>query len=174
MKKYLNVLTTLTVMVCMAYSTTVHAQTQITAYVVAEEIIPEMPEYKRAQSGLDAYGKQLQKTLEIKQKEAEDYYSKIIQQVQAGSLSFEQQQQEETKVANMQADLQKEAAEAESKLAQKETELTKPLYEKFQAALEKVAKDNQYNYIIDKKFLLYHKDGIDATSKVKIALGIGG
>jgi outer membrane protein len=72
----------------------------------------------------------------------------------------------------LQATLQKEAADADKKLMDKEGELTKPLYEELDAALKKVAKENEYGYILDKKFLLYSEGGIDATAKVKTALGI--
>ncbi len=44
--------------------------------------------------------------------------------------------------------------------------------EKYKEALEKVAKANQYSYILDKKMLLYADGGIDATEKIKTALGI--
>ena len=54
----------------------------------------------------------------------------------------------------------------------KEAELTKPLYEELDKALKSVAKDNGYSYILDKKLLLYSEGGIDATAKIKTALGI--
>ena len=87
-------------------------------------------------------------------------------------VAVDLQVQAQVKLQEMQASLQKEATEADQKLAKKEGELTKPLYEELDAAIKKVAKENKYTYIFDKKFLLYSESGIDATAKVKTALGI--
>ena len=170
MKNVLNLLSVFTVVALMAFGTTANAQK--IAYIVSEEIVPEMPAYKRAKSEVEAYGKQLQKVLEQKQKEAQEYYQEIMEKAQRGELTPKAEQEAQAKLQQMQADLQKEAAEADQKLAQKEGELTKPLYEELDKALKKVAKENEYSYILDKKFLLYSEGGIDATAKVKTALGI--
>ena len=96
-----------------------------------------MPAYKRAKSEVEAYGKQLQKVLEQKQKEAQDYYQEIMEKAQRGELTPKAEQEAQAKLQQMQADLQKEAAEADQKLAQKEGELTKPLYEEIGQSFEK-------------------------------------
>lgn len=170
MKNVLNLLSVLTLVALMAFGTEANAQK--IAYIVSEDIVPEMPAYKRAKSEVEAYGKQLQKVLESKQKQAQEYYQTIMKQAQDGLLTPKAEQEAQAKLQEMQANLQKEASEADQKLAQKEGELTKPLYEELDNALKKVAKENQYAYILDKKFLLYSEGGIDATSKVKTALGI--
>ncbi len=170
MKNVLNLLSVLTLVALMAFGTEANAQK--IAYIVSEDIVPEMPAYKRAKSEVEAYGKQLQKVLEGKQKQAQDYYQDIMKKAQDGLLTPKAEQEAQAKLQEMQANLQKEASEADQKLAQKEAELTKPLYEELDNALKKVAKENQYAYILDKKFLLYSEGGIDATSKVKTALGI--
>lgn len=170
MKNVLNLLSVLTVIAFMALGTTANAQK--IAYIVSEDIVPEMPAYKRAKSEVEAYGKQLQKVLEGKQADAQKYYQEIMEKAQRGELTPKQEQEAQAKLQQMQADLQKEAADADKKLMEKEGELTKPLYEELDKALKKVAKDNQYSYILDKKFLLYSEGGIDATAKVKTALGI--
>lgn len=170
MKNVLNLLSVFTVIAFMALASNANAQK--IAYIVSEDIVPEMPAYKRAKSEVEAYGKQLQKVLEAKQKEAQEYYQDIMEKAQRGELTPKQEQEAQVKLQEMQANLQKEAADADRKLAEKEGELTKPLYEELDKALKKVAKENQYTYILDKKFLLYSEGGIDATSKVKTALGI--
>lgn len=170
MKNVLNLLSVFTVIAFMALASNANAQK--IAYIVSEDIVPEMPAYKRAKSEVEAYGKQLQKVLEAKQKEAQEYYQDIMEKAQRGELTPKQEQEAQVKLQEMQANLQKEAADADRKLAEKEGELTKPLYEELDKALKKVAQENQYTYILDKKFLLYSEGGIDATSKVKTALGI--
>lgn len=170
MKNVLNLLSLFTIVAFMAFGTTANAQK--IAYIVSESIVPEMPAYKKAKSEVEAYGKQLQKVLESEQKKAQDYYQEIMEKAQRGELTPKQEQEAQAKLQTMQAELQKQAADADRKLAEKEGSLTKPLYEELDSALKKVAKENGYAYILDKKFLLYSEGGIDATAKVKAALGI--
>jgi outer membrane protein len=170
MKNVLNLFSVLTLFALLTFS--VDANAQKIAYINSEKIVPEMPAYKRAKSEVEAYGKQLQKILEGKQLEAQEYYQEISKKSQIGDLTPKQEQEAQAKLQQMQAELQKEASEADQKLAKKEGELTKPLYEELEAAISKVAKENNYGYILDKKFLLYSEGGIDATDKVKAALGI--
>jgi len=83
-----------------------------------------------------------------------------------------EQQEAEAKLKKMQEDLQLEAGKADQKLAEKEQVLTKPLYDKFNAALEKVATAKGFAYIIDIKVALYSGGGTDATDFVKKELGL--
>ncbi len=152
---------------------TVSASAQQTiAFVETEAIIPNMPAYKAAQSELEAYGKQLQKQLEAKDTEMKTYYSETMQKVQAGTMTPVEQKKAEEKLTKMQADLQKGAADADQKLIQKEQDLTKPLYDKYNDALQAVAEANGYTYILDRKLILLANGGTDATAKVKAQLGL--
>lgn len=142
------------------------------AYVEPEAIIPEMPTYKKAQSEIEAYGKQLQNVLEKKKMDMEAYYQAVLDSIKRDLLSPKAQKEAEAKLQQMQIDFQQENVAAEKKMLQKEKELIAPVYEVFNKAIAKVAYQNEYNYILDKKFLLYATGGIDATQKVKTALGI--
>jgi outer membrane protein len=155
---------------CMFMAFSVNAQKM--AHVDGDAIIPNMPAYKRAQAEVESYGKILQKQLEGKQAEMQKYYADVMAQVQAGTMAPAQQKEAEAKLMKMQEDLQKAAAKADQDLVKKEQDLIKPLYEQFNNALEAVAKENGYGYIIDKKLILYSDGGIDATSKVKAKLGV--
>jgi len=170
MKKTFKLLPLIALIVLMAFGQ--EAVAQKIAYVDTEKIIPEMPAYKRAKSEVEAYGKQLQKVLEGKQAEAQTYLAEVTAKEQKGILSPKEAKEAQAKLQEMQMNLQKEAQQADQKLMEKEAELTKPLYEELDNALKKVAKDNGYAYILDKKLLLYSAGGIDATAKVKTALGI--
>ncbi len=171
MNKIVKLFSLFAVIALLAFSSTT-ATAQKIAHVDSEQLIPEMPAYKRAKSEVEAYGKQLQKLLETKQKERQADYKGTAGTAQKGLLNQIQQQDAEKKLQGMQAALQQEAASADQKLAKKEQDKLKPLYETFNAALKKVAKENGYAYILDKKLLLYSDGGNDATAKVKAALGI--
>lgn len=170
MKSIIKVLSLSAVLVLLAFST---SSAQKIAHVDADAIIPAMPEYKSAKSNVEAYSKQLQKSLEAEQTKMQQYYQEVMQKAQSGGMAPVEQQKAEEKLQTMQADLQKKASEADQQLMEKEAALTEPLYKKFNEALEKVAKANGYAYIFDKKLLLYSDGGIDATAKVKEALGLG-
>lgn len=158
-------------MITMTLAVAAPAFAQEVAHVDADMIIPEMAEYKRAKSQVESYGKLLQKNLEARQANMATYYQEVMQKAQAGMLTPVQEQEAQAKLAKMQEDLQKAAAQADTDLAKKESDLTRPLYDKFNAALEAVAAEHGYKYILDKKLLLF-AGGPDATSKVKAKLGI--
>lgn len=170
MKNITKIIALIAVVALSAFSTSVQAQK--VAYIDSDAIIVEMPAYKRAKSEVEAYGKQLQKQLEGKQKEMQDYYAEVAQKIEVGGMTRNQEAEAKAKLEKMQLDLQKQAQEADQKLLAKEQELTKPMYEELDAAIKKVAKENSYGYVVDKKFLLYVGGGIDATEKVKTTLGI--
>jgi outer membrane protein len=142
------------------------------AYVDMEQIIENMPDYKRVKSELESYQKVLEKQLQAEEKKMQDYYTSVMQQAQAGTMSPAQQKEAEAKLQKMQEDLQKKAADAEKQLVDKEAALSKPLYDKLNGAIKSVATANKYAYIVDKKLLLYSDGGIDATGKLKSQLGI--
>lgn len=163
------------VAVCLAFfslTQSATAQNQVIAYVDAEVIVQAMPDFKRVESELASYQKVLKKQLEAEEKKIQDYYASVMKEVQIGNYSPAQQKEAETKLAKMQEDLQKKAMDAEKQIIQKEAALTKPLYDKFNAALKSVAVANGYNYIFDKKMMLYSDGGVDATAKLKAQLGI--
>ncbi|MFK7798881.1 MAG: OmpH family outer membrane protein [Aureispira sp.] len=148
------------------------AQTQKIAYVESERIVPEMPAYKKAQSELKAYTKQLQKVLQQKQTALEKDYVAVMDSIKQGIMNELQKQRAQIRLQNGQQQLQQEASNADKKVAQKEGDLIEPLYKRFNEALEAVAKAEGYTYILDKQFMLYFVGGIDATDKVKTKLGI--
>ncbi len=141
------------------------------AYVDAESIISAMPEFKQVESDMASFKKILEKQIQTEEKTLQDFYQSTMQKAQAGQLSPRQQKEAEEKLQKMQQELQKKAMEAEQQVMAKEGELTKPLYEKFNAALKKVAEANKFNYIVDKKVML-HAGGQDATALLKTGLGL--
>ncbi|MBL4649531.1 MAG: OmpH family outer membrane protein [Aureispira sp.] len=145
---------------------------QTIAYVETEKVVPEMESYKKAKSEVEAYGKQLQKVLEKKQKDLQVYYAAVTDSIKKGLMTPKEQQEAEAKLQKMQNELQQEAQAADRKLVEKEAELVMPVYKKFNEAVAKVAKENKYQYVLDKQLLLYSLGGIDATEKIRTVLGI--
>ena len=149
--------------------TLVYAQDKI-AYINAEEVIQKMPDYQSVQVDLEIFQKQLVKKLEEEKKTIARFYTTIIEKVKLGALSPKEQQVAEEQLQQKQKILKQKTADVNKQLQFREKELTKPIYDKFEAALGKVAKANAYTYIFDKKLLVYSLGGIDATDKIKKAL----
>ena len=97
---------------------------QTIAYVETEKVVPEMDSYKKANSEVEAYGKQLQKVLEKKQADLQKYYAEVSKAIQEGTMTPQKQQEAEAKLQKMQTDLQQEAQQADRKLVEKEAEFT--------------------------------------------------
>lgn len=155
----------------LSFSTNVQAQQKI-AHINSDELIALMPEYKQAKSEVETYSKVLQKELDDQQAAIQKYLQEVSEKINLGQMSPLEQKDAEAKLTKMKADLQTAAGKADQKLLDKEQKLTKPLYDKFNAALEKVAKANGYAYIFDLKMAMYTGGGIDATSLVKTELGL--
>lgn len=168
MKKFVQTLALCACFLCL-FAAQSNAQQKI-GYVDSEAVIQLMPEYQRAKSEVEAYGRQLEKSLKAKENTLAAYYQEVM--ATAETLSETQRQEAEAKLMKMQEDLQKAAAAADENLMKKEAELTKPMYEKFETAIKTMAKNEGFAYIVDKKLLLYSEGGIDVTSKLKAQLGI--
>ncbi len=85
-------------------------------------------------------------------------------------MSPKEQQDAEEQLQQKQRVLKQKTAEVNQRLQLREKELTKPIYDKFEKALKKIAIANAYTYIFDKKLLVYSLGGIDATDKIQKAL----
>lgn len=164
--------TLLCIFCCTLFSFQSASAQQKVAHINSELVVPLMPEYARAKSEVEAYGKQLERQLKTKEDAMAKYYQEVMAAVQAGEMTQKMQEEAQVKLQKMQEDLQKSAAQADESLVAKEAELTKPMYEKFDLALKAVAKAKGYAYILDKKLLLYSDGGIDATNDLKLQLGI--
>lgn len=153
------------------FSGQLFAQTTI-AYVDAEAVIQLMPEWKKAKSDVQAMSKTLETNLKTEEQKLIVYVQEIRAKDSLGTLTPVQLKEAQQKIGTMRAELQKKAKDAQKQLADEETKLLKPVYDKFNQSLETVATANKYNYISDKKLFIYMEDGIDATDKVKAALGL--
>ena len=155
-------------------TTTVSAQNanepQVIAYANVDTIIANMPEYIAARTDIENFAKKKEEALQMKKKQIDSYVEGIRANI--ANLSMNQQKEEEAKIAKMQQDLQTAAAEAQQQMAEREQKSMVAIYDKFNAAIDTVAKAKGYTYIMDMKAFLYLEGGIDATADVKAQLGI--
>jgi len=160
-------------MFVVALSTTVTAQkTAKIGHINSNDLLSAMPERTAVQKDLEEYAGQLKVTLDAMRKEYEtkvgDFQAK--QDVMTDIIK-------DTKIKEI-TDLEKRISEfqqtAEADLQKKEQTLLQPIIDKAKTAIDDVAKENGYTYILDSSVgvVLYSIEGDDILPKVKTKLGI--
>lgn len=167
--KYFAIITSLLV------SSAVMAQTQKIGHMDMQYVLSAMPEMKQVQSQLKTLQGQLEKQAEAKQKDFEEKYNKYVtegsQMAEAIRIDIEKD------LSQMQQSAQEFAANAQQTLQKKEQQLMQPVYDKIGAAINEVAKEGGYAYIINAGVpgldVLYYADPAnDASNAVLKKMGI--
>src|SRR5258708_40032238 len=116
-------------------------------YADWDYIFSEMPEYKQIENQMKTHGDQLQN--QIKAKYAE--YETKLKAYQAGASTMIDavRKDKETELTQLQENMQKFQQDAEASIRKKQTDLTEPVFAKVGKALEAVAKENGYTFIIN-------------------------
>ncbi len=154
----------------MMFATVGVAKAQKVAMMDYEAVLAAMPETKKMTTELEAFSKtkgdELGKQGDAWQKEVQQY-----QQVDGPKMTEAQRTAKEAELQKKQQSLQQIQQTAQNDLAQKRDAAVKPIVEKLNKAVEKVAKASGYDFIIDAGALIY-KGGPDATPAVKKELGL--
>ena len=134
-----------------------------------EVVLSAMPETKKMTTDLDTFSKtkgdELNKQAEAFQKEVQQY------QADGAKLTEAQRNAKEAELQKKQQNLQQLQQTAQKDLATRRDTAVKPIIEKLNNAVNKVAKANGFDFIIDSTALIY-KAGPDATALVKKELGL--
>ena len=134
-----------------------------------EAVLAAMPETKKMTTDLDTFSKtkgdELQKQAEAFQKEVQQY------QADGAKMTEAQRSAKEGELQKKQQNLQQLQQTAQNDLAQRRDASVKPIIDKLNNAVAKVAKANGFDFIIDSTALIY-KGGPDATPLVKKELGL--
>ncbi len=143
-------------------------------HINADELLAMMPEAKAAQTELETYGKQLEKELAEMENELDAKYKAFVEnQAVLTTLAKQSKQQE---LQQLQQRIQEYGQNAQRDLQNKQVELLQPIIEKATKAVQDVAKENGYAYILDssqsKAVVIYQTDATDIMALVKKKLGI--
>jgi len=116
-------------------------------HVNIAEIVKAMPENDSAQTSLDNDQKEFRSMLEDMQVE----YNKKLADYQENIDSYSQviRKSKETELVELQNRIQEFQQNATQQLQQRNLELMQPIYNKIQAAINKVATDLEFTYILD-------------------------
>ena len=146
----------------------VSAQQKI-AHLDYQEILAQMPEAKKVSTDLETFSK----TKEAEIKKLADAWQADVKKYQdeAPKMAEAQRAAKESDLQKTQQNLQQMATTAQADLLKKRESSLKPVVDKLNAAIAKVAKANLWDYVVDNQALIYHA-GIDASTDVKKELGI--
>ncbi len=141
------------------------------AYISLQELIPAMPEYKKADTALNDYQSALAQNFEDMKRE---YMEKDSLLNSKDSLKYTKAQLELKKreISDMVVKLQGWQQQAQQLYQQKQQDLIQPIQKKAIEAVQTVAKENGYAYVLTKEALLSSPPADDLLPLVKKKLGI--
>lgn len=170
MKKILTIVAVVMGLMMGANSTMAQGAGKI-GYISLQELIPSMPEYKKADSSLNDYQSALGQNFEDMKRE---YYEKDSALNSKDTLKLTKAQLEikRREVSELLVKLQGWQQQAQQLYQQKQQELIAPIQKKAVDAVNQVAKENGYTYVLTKEALLVSPPAEDILPLVKKKLGI--
>ena len=164
-------LKSLAIAVILFIGTQVSAQTKV-AHVDLQALMTAMPDMKTAQDQM----KKIQETYDKDFKAmATEYQTKLQKYEQESATAGDALNDTRSKeMQDMGNRIQQFQQTAQKELGQKEMDLIKPIMEKAQKAIQKVAKAKGVNYVLDATTgsgVLFAEGGIDLLADVKKELG---
>jgi outer membrane protein len=158
----------------MFFSVTAFAQRY--AVIDTKYILDKLPEYKEAQKKLDQFSDQWQKEIEAKQVELDGMYRNFeTEQVMLSEALRKKREDELFNKEKELRDLQKRRFGFEGDLFRKRQELIKPLQDRVYNAIQKLAVDRQYDFILDKSegiTVIFADPKLDKSDDVLKLLGV--
>lgn len=152
-----------------AFGSDVQAQNKI-GYISLQELIPAMPEYKKAETDLADYGKALNEQLNDYRR-AFDIKDSIYK---ADSAKWNPSMREVKKkeLNELAMKVYTFQQEAQQLLQKKENDLIVPIQQKAVQTTQAVAKENGYSYILSKDQLIHFPVSDDVLPLVAKKLGL--
>ena len=145
------------------------------ACVNTEYILANIPDYASAQSKLDKQSAAWQKELEDKFQEIDKLYKTFQQEADLLPDNLKRKREEELKAKEAEArELQNKYFGPGGDLDKKRAELMKPIQDRVYNAIERIAKEKSYAFILDKSgsaTLLYVSAKYDISDQVLDMLG---
>jgi outer membrane protein len=164
-----------------AFSFSLKAQTTTTApqkigFAEWEYIFNQLPEYKQIENAMKDHGTQLDNQMKAKYQE----YDAKLKAYQAMPATTPEaiRADKERELQGLQENFQKFQQDAETSIRNKQTSLMEPVFKKVGTAIEDVAKENGYSFIINPQIigggdvLLYSDEKYNISNLVLKKLGI--
>lgn len=161
---------------CASFAAQAQAPVQKIGYADWDYIFSQLPEYKQIEAELKTHGDQLQNQLQAKYK---DYETKL-KAYQAGAATMVDaiRKDKETELTQLQENIQKFQQDAQTSIQNKQDQLMGPVFNKVGKAIEDVATEQGYSFIINPQLigggdiLLYSDKKYDISDLVLKKMGI--
>lgn len=167
-----NTLKLFVVVLFAAFSLNASAQTGLKiGYIDFQALMAVMPGQDELNKELETYVAGLEAQLTSMQSE---YETKLTDyQANQATMSEIIRQTKEKEIMDLQGRIEAFNQQAQYDIQNKQLELTDPIIKKAQVAIEEVAKENGFTYIINgNEQILLYKSGIDILPLVKAKLGL--
>lgn len=155
-----------------------HAGDLRIGYTNIELVLPLMPEARQVEQQLQAYQGQLQQQILERQEYARQKLEDYVDRQSRNALSPDEDAAAVGELTALDTEIQILAAEAEQKMMLKREELLAPVVERLQTAIDEVAAEGGYTYILNQSnsagvsAILYGPDEDDITPTLLVKLGI--
>ncbi|MDQ6757564.1 MAG: OmpH family outer membrane protein [Bacteroidota bacterium] len=146
------------------------AQTKI-GYISTDEIMALMPETAKADTQLNAYQQALYQAAQERKNAFDDAVQKFIKDSVTMNASLKEVKRKDLQTQSQ--ELSGAEQTIQQQMQQKQQELLGPVQKKLLNAINEVAKENGYTYVLPKEALLVAPPGDDIANMVKRKLGIG-
>ncbi len=163
-----KVLTAALIFIALAATTSVNAQK--IGYISTEELVSILPETAKADTNLQQYRTALIQNAQEKQTSLEAAIEKFNKDT--ASMSNSVKEVKRTELQKMLNDLQSEEQRIQQQLQQRQQELITPINRKAFEAIQSVAKENGYTYVLEKGALLVAPPGEDILPLVAKKLNV--
>jgi outer membrane protein len=162
--------------ICLFFTLALTANAQRYAIVDTKYILEKIPDYKDAQKSLDQVSEQWQKEIDQKQAELDRMYRNFEAEQVMLSDDLKKKREDELFMREKEVrDLQRKRFGFEGDLFKKRQELVKPLQDKVYTAIQKIAVNRQYDFILDKSegiTVIFADPKLDRSEDVLRELGV--
>tara|TARA_B100000686_G_C16593221_1_gene864557 strand:- start:541 stop:1044 length:504 start_codon:yes stop_codon:yes gene_type:complete len=160
----------LLLILCFTLSFAVNSQSKV-AHINSTELVSSMPEMNEAKAELEKLAKTYETDIQTM---AAELQSKVKQyDAEAAAQTEEENARRLQEVQGMEQSIRQYQSQAQQELQKKEFDLLKPITEKAQAAIIKVAKAQGFDYVLDStqgQGVIF-SNGKDLIEDVKSELG---
>jgi outer membrane protein len=162
--------------ICSIFIFAIGAIAQRYAIVDTKYILDKMPDYKEAQKKLDEFSVQWQKDIDTKQAELDRMYKNFEAEQVLLSDELKKKREDELFVREKELrDLQRQRFGFEGDLFKRRQDLVKPIQDKVYNAIQKIAVNRQYDFILDKSegiTIIFADPKLDRSEDVLKELGV--
>ncbi len=155
---------------------TMFTMAQKIVYVDTDMVLNKMPEYQEAQKEIDQITEAWQKQIQQRYAEIEEMYKAY--QAEEILLTEDMRQGRQDEIVQKEKDLkdfQKAKFGYEGELYKKRQELVKPVQDQIYEAIQKMAVQRSYDFVLDKSSgisVLYANEKYDKTTEIMKALNL--